>query len=264
MLMPVAPAIPVVPVPTKPVSVPKLEMLCTLTDPSGIAPVSQVRMRNGCSLWPNSSDCASRRIARDRRAARIGTTEPSRNSGQSAYRWATNIRADLTIFSLCDRNISWHAECIILRHVFPFPRSTGYDEHGSSDGPQVRSPTSSPAVRAKSRWRNRSACRASPPWESARSSAARHLRFDRNGRRAIRRAGDHAVLRARRHRLRLRRALLFRAGGDAARRGLELHLHLRDTGRDLRLDHRLGPHPRIRDGRGDRGGWLVRLYRVAP
>ena len=40
-----------------------------------------------------------------------------------------------------------------------------------------------------------------------------------------------------------------------------LFLCLRDARRDFRLDHRMGPGPGIRHGRGDGGGGLVRLFR---
>ena len=43
--------------------------------------------------------------------------------------------------------------------------------------------------------------------------------------------------------------------------GQRLHLCLCDRRRDLCLDHRLGPDPRIRDGRRDRRCRLVRLLR---
>ena len=91
----------------------------------------------------------------------------------------------------------------------------------------------------------------------------RHLRSHRHRGGALRGAGHHAVLRDRRHRLRLCRPLLRRACRAAAGRRQHLHLYLRDARRDFRLDHRLGPHPRIRHGRLDRGGRLVGLHRVA-
>ena len=49
----------------------------------------------------------------------------------------------------------------------------------------------------------------------------------------------------------------------AARRRQHLHLYLRHARRDFCLDHRLGPDPRIRHGRLDRGGRLVGLHLVA-
>ena len=41
-------------------------------------------------------------------------------------------------------------------------------------------------------------------------------------------------------------ALLRRTGVDDPHRRQRVHVRLRDPGRDLRLDHRLGPHPRVR------------------
>ena len=49
-----------------------------------------------------------------------------------------------------------------------------------------------------------------------------------------------------RHGLQLRRTVLCRTGLDDSHRRQRLHLLLRDARRNLRLDHRLGPHPRIR------------------
>ena len=65
---------------------------------------------------------------------------------------------------------------------------------------------------------------------------------------ARRRAGHPAVLRRRRPRLPLRRPLLrrVRLPGPGGRQ--RLHLRLRHPGRAARLDHRLGPDPRIRHG----------------
>ena len=73
--------------------------------------------------------------------------------------------------------------------------------------------------------------------------------------------GDHPVVRPGGHRLRLRRPVLRRTGRHDPRLGQRLHLCLCDRRRDLRLDHRLGSDPRIRHGRRDRGGRLVRLRR---
>ena len=91
----------------------------------------------------------------------------------------------------------------------------------------------------------------------------RHLRSHRHRGGALRGAGHHAVLRDRRHSLRLCRPLLRRACRAAAGRRQHLHLYLRHARRDFCLDHRLGPHPRIRHGRLDRGGRLVGLHRLA-
>ena len=65
-------------------------------------------------------------------------------------------------------------------------------------------------------------------------------------RRAIRRPGARALLRHRRHRLRLRGALLRRVRLHDPGGRQRLHLRLRHAGRVRRLDHRLGPDPRIR------------------
>ena len=61
--------------------------------------------------------------------------------------------------------------------------------------------------------------------------------------------------------MRLRRTLLRRIRLADPDRRLGLHLRLRDAGRDLRLDHRLGPDPGIRLRRGDR---RLRLERLRP
>ncbi len=53
--------------------------------------------------------------------------------------------------------------------------------------------------------------------------------------------------------------LLRRNGVDDPGRGLGLRLQLRDDGRVHRLDHRLGPDPRVRVRRGDGQHLLVRL-----
>ena len=50
---------------------------------------------------------------------------------------------------------------------------------------------------------------------------------------------------------------------DRADRRLGLHLRLRHAGRVRRLDHRLGPDPRVRARRGHRRGGLVGLRRVS-
>ena len=62
-----------------------------------------------------------------------------------------------------------------------------------------------------------------------------------------------------RHRLLVCGALLRRAGLDDPHRRFGLHLQLRHAGRNLRLDHRLGSHPRIR--RQQRGR-LRQLFRI--
>ena len=89
----------------------------------------------------------------------------------------------------------------------------------------------------------------------------RHLRPGRRGRPSQGRARADALVRRRRHRLHLRRALLRRVRRDGPRRRLGLHLCLRDPRRTLRLDHRLGPHPGIRRRRGD---GLARLVEILP
>ena len=62
-------------------------------------------------------------------------------------------------------------------------------------------------------------------------------------------------------RLRVRRPLLRRDGLDRADRRQRLHLRLRDDGRIHRLDHRLGPDPRIRARRHHGRDRLVGLRR---
>ena len=73
-----------------------------------------------------------------------------------------------------------------------------------------------------------------------------------------------ALLPARRHRLRLRRPVLRRDGLHGPGRGQRLHLCLRHAGRARRLDHRLGPDPRIRRRRHHGGDRLVRLCGELP
>ena len=76
----------------------------------------------------------------------------------------------------------------------------------------------------------------------------RHLRHHRRGDRR-RRPGDHPVVRPRRRHLRVLRALLRRAGVDDPGLRQRLHVLLRDDGRARRVDHRLGPDPRVRASR---------------
>ena len=75
---------------------------------------------------------------------------------------------------------------------------------------------------------------------------AGHLRADGTGGRPVRRPGDRALVHARRDsRCALRRTLLRRVRGDDPDRRHRLHLRLRDAGRVHRLDHRVGPDPRV-------------------
>ena len=67
--------------------------------------------------------------------------------------------------------------------------------------------------------------------------------------RQLRRARADAVLRPFRTGLRLRRPLLCRIRRHDPAGRQRLHLRLRHPGRTVRLDHRLGPDPRIRHGR---------------
>ena len=93
----------------------------------------------------------------------------------------------------------------------------------------------------------------------------RHLRAHRTLGRQIRRARGRAVVRRRRHRLGVRRALLRRDGVDDPDRRQRVHLLVRDDGRARRLGHRLGLDPGVRDGRRDGQRRLVGLRgRVRP
>ena len=77
-------------------------------------------------------------------------------------------------------------------------------------------------------------------------------------------ARDSALVRARRRRLCICRAVLRRDGLDRAGGGLSLHVRVCHDGRVHRLADRLGPDPRVH-GRGDhRGDQLVRLRRQFP
>ncbi len=89
--------------------------------------------------------------------------------------------------------------------------------------------------------------------------AAARLRRRLHHRPAGRGPGDRPLVPADRHGVRLRRALLRRAGLDDPHRRQRLHLRLRHAGRDLRLDHRLGPDPGVRRLQHGRGGGLLRL-----
>ena len=61
--------------------------------------------------------------------------------------------------------------------------------------------------------------------------------------------------------LRIRRALLFRARQHGAGGRQRLYLRIRDSRRAGRLDHRLGPHPRIRHRLECRRRRVVQLSR---
>ena len=76
-------------------------------------------------------------------------------------------------------------------------------------------------------------------------------------------SGGRPQLHDRRHRLRLRRHVLFRAGEHDPGVRQRLHLRLCHAGRACGLDHRLGPRARIRRGRGHRFGQLVTLRDLA-
>ena len=91
----------------------------------------------------------------------------------------------------------------------------------------------------------------------------RHLRAHRHGGGQPGRAGDHDVVSVRRAGLRVRGAVLRRVRLDDSDRRQRLHLRLRDHGRVVRVDHRLGPHPRVRSRVDDRGDRLERLHAEA-
>ena len=91
-----------------------------------------------------------------------------------------------------------------------------------------------------------------------------HLRPDRDGRRQPGRPRHRALLRSGRARLRLRGALLRRVRVDDSDLRQRLHLRLRDARRDLRVDDRLGPDPRVRGRIDDRRGRLERLLPADP
>ena len=65
-------------------------------------------------------------------------------------------------------------------------------------------------------------------------------------------------------RLRARGALLCRAGVDDSAGRQRLRLLVRDAGRAGRLDHRLGPDPRVRGRQHRRGDCVERLFQLAP
>ena len=86
----------------------------------------------------------------------------------------------------------------------------------------------------------------------------RHLRHHRRGDRG-RRPLDRPVLRAGRHHLPVLGALLRRARVVDPGFGQRLHVRVRDARRAGRLDHRLGPDPRVRRVGRRGGGGLGRL-----
>ena len=98
-----------------------------------------------------------------------------------------------------------------------------------------------------------SCCSASAPSSAPASSCSRA------GGGAVRRAGHRPLVRPGRGRLPLRRPLLRRVRVDDPDRRQRLHLRLRDAGRARRLDHRLGPDPRVPLRRLDGRGRLVGL-----
>ena len=85
-----------------------------------------------------------------------------------------------------------------------------------------------------------------------RGHRGRHLRGHRQGGQRYRRAGPDGLLHAGRIHLPPGRSLLRRVRGHDPSGRQCLHLHLHDSRRALRLDHRLGPHPGVR-GRGRDG-----------
>ena len=92
----------------------------------------------------------------------------------------------------------------------------------------------------------------------------RHLRADGTRRGGERRAGDRPLVHPRRHRLRVRGAMLRRDGLHRSDLGQRLHVRVCDDGRAHRLDHRLGPHPRVCARRHHRRDRLVGLCRELP
>ena len=93
--------------------------------------------------------------------------------------------------------------------------------------------------------------------------AHRQHRGSAHARPPARRTVDCDFVLAGSDRLQLRRIVLRRAGLDDPHRRQRLHLLLRHARRNFRLDHRLGPHPRIR-GLERRGrGRLCRIYESA-
>src|SRR5439155_506455 len=92
-----------------------------------------------------------------------------------------------------------------------------------------------------------------------RDHRSRHLRADRARCERLRRSRPDSLLRLRRDRLCARRPLLRRVRLDGAGRGQRLHLRVRDPGRAVCVDHRLGPGPRVRRRLEHGGAWLVAL-----
>ena len=78
-----------------------------------------------------------------------------------------------------------------------------------------------------------------------------------------RRPVDHRLLRARGRHVPVLGLLLRRAGLVDPGLGQRVHLRLRDAGRARRVDHRLGPDPRVRRGGGRGRRRLGRLPEVA-
>ena len=78
------------------------------------------------------------------------------------------------------------------------------------------------------------------------------------------RTGHRPVLRSRGGRLRLGGPLLRGVRVDGPGRGQRLHVLVRDARRARRLDHRLGPDPRVRDRQHRRRHLVVGYFEHAP
>ncbi len=107
------------------------------------------------------------------------------------------------------------------------------------------------------------------PIPSARAGARRHYEFSahrQHGRSADARSStggpvDCDFVLAGRGCVQFCRIVLRRTGVDDSDCGQRIHLLVRDARRNFRLDHRLGPDPRIRRQQCCRGGRFCRLHK---
>ncbi len=126
------------------------------------------------------------------------------------------------------------------------------DPYSSANGwPTVRAEVAEAPSRGDGRGEPAASCAGSRPaqctWDRGHHRRG-NLRVDGRGGSPHRGTGADALVRLRRRHLHLCGSVLCRVRVDGSGCGLGLHLCIRDAGRTLRLDHRLGLDPRIRGG----------------
>ena len=141
------------------------------------------------------------------------------------------------------RKREFHGQSFV-RTQAPEP-SPGRDERGEPPSPRPRSGHTDQS------WRGR-------------NHRNGHLRADGGGSTRQGGPGTHPLVRRGRHRLRLRRPLLRGIRFNGPRRRLGIYVRLRDDGRALRMDHRMGPCSGIRGRLIDRRPWLVGAFQGPP